>query len=63
MAEQVSANVRALFSEMGISRIGAEAADVLVIDRFEQWSNPAGDRAGLCMGTSTYADEAWLDAA
>jgi hypothetical protein len=63
MSEQASVNVRALFSELGISRIGTEAAGVLVIDRFEQWSNPAGEWAGLCTGTATYTEDAWSDAA
>ncbi|WP_410589884.1 hypothetical protein [Amycolatopsis sp. lyj-23] len=63
MSEQVSANVRALFSAMGVSCSGAEAAGVLVIDRFEHWSNPAGGPSRPCATTITRIDEAWLDAA
>ncbi|MEU0793619.1 hypothetical protein ABZ342_26400 [Amycolatopsis sp. NPDC005961] len=63
MFEQVSANVRALFSELGVSCTGAESAGVLVIDRFEHWSNPAGRPARPCATTITRIDEAWLDAA
>ncbi|MGW4065373.1 hypothetical protein ACWEGE_44290 [Amycolatopsis sp. NPDC004747] len=40
MSEQVSVNVRALFSEMGIDF--GKTADELVIERFELWDNGAG---------------------
>ncbi|MDX3190822.1 hypothetical protein PV458_20625 [Streptomyces sp. MN03-5084-2B] len=63
MSERVSAHVRAIFSELGIPRADSEATGGLVIDRFEQWSNPAGGPARLCATTGTRIDDAWLDAA
>ena len=59
MFAQVSADVRALFSELGIPGDGAE---VLVIDRFEQWRNPAGARMDTCIFSYSF-DEACVDAA
>ncbi|MEU7787810.1 MULTISPECIES: hypothetical protein [unclassified Amycolatopsis] len=48
MSAQVSADVRALFADMGIEF--EKAATDLAIDRFEQWSNRGADLRPV-MGT------------
>lgn len=63
MSEHVSLHVRAIFSELGIPHAESEAAGGLVIDRFEQWTNPAGGQARYCATTGSRIDDAWLDAA
>jgi hypothetical protein len=45
MSAQISADVRALFSDLGISIAKSERDAVLVIDRFEHLRNPIEGRA------------------
>jgi hypothetical protein len=65
MSAQISVDVRALFSELGIPSAGAEVAEVLVIDRFEQWHNSADASVRGTVGTFSCLAETdeWVEAA
>jgi hypothetical protein len=63
MFAQVSADVRTLFSELGIPNDGA---DVLVIERFGQWHDAADavvrGTVGSCFSCVAESEE-WAEAA
>ncbi|MEV6878440.1 hypothetical protein [Amycolatopsis sp. NPDC051128] len=66
MPAQISTDIRALFSDLGVSIAGSERDAVLVIDRFEHLRNPIENGANAvpgcagCLGTfaDVFADAA-----
>jgi hypothetical protein len=61
MSAHVSADVRALFADLGIEVENAECGTGLVIDRFEQWSDASMIATGSVRATICRVDV--LDAA